>query len=403
VAQHVSESTSVIKVGFWYDRPQQYFGGLNYLRNLLYALSVLPERQIQPYIFFGKRVDDDVVRDFESLAIVVRTSVLDRMSPLWLLHRILYRWLGSLFVVQVLTRKYGITVLSHAEHLSGVAGSLRLISWIPDFQYLHLPELFPELDVAKETRRMMRIFAHSDVLLLSSYAALADFKSISGAADTSRVKVLHFVSQPHAGITQPDRPSRVDVATKYGIESPFFYLPNQFWVHKNHMVVFRAMRILAARGLNAVLICSGNLVDYRYDSTAYADELKQFISSSGLDPNIKILGAIPYADVLDLMKHCVAVINPSRFEGWSSTVEEARSLGTRVVLSRIPVHLEQNPPKAIYFDPDDADMLADALEQLWDSSDRAIDDELLAEQDLRHRTFAYAQGYVGIVMDLAAT
>ena len=37
----------------------------------------------------------------------------------------------------------------------------------------------------------------------------------------------------------------------------------------------------------------------------------------------------------------VALLNPSHFEGWSTTVEEARALGVPMLLSDLDVHLEQ--------------------------------------------------------------
>ena len=45
------------------------------------------------------------------------------------------------------------------------------------------------------------------------------------------------------------------------------------------------------------------------------------------------------------MFHSVAVINPSEFEGRSSTVEQAKSLGKQVILSNIKIHKEQKPDK----------------------------------------------------------
>ncbi len=36
-----------------------------------------------------------------------------------------------------------------------------------------------------------------------------------------------------------------------------------------------------------------------------------------------------------------ALINPSQFEGWSTTVEEAKSLGVKMLLSDLEVHKEQ--------------------------------------------------------------
>ena len=70
---------------------------------------------------------------------------------------------------------------------------------------------------------------------------------------------------------------------------------------------------------------------------------------------------IPQEHVTALMLSSTALLNPSRYEGWSTTVEEARSLGTPLLLSDIPVHREQAGEAASYFDPQSANELAIAL------------------------------------------
>lgn len=393
----------MIKVAFWYDRPQEYSGGLNYMRNLLFALSRLEDKKIQPYIFFGKRVDADTVRTFEGLATVVRTSILDRKSPAWFLHQILHRIFGSLLMVHVAIRRQGISIVSHAEHVYGRTRPFRVISWIPDFQYLHLPELFPGLCPAAETNRMRTIAAQSDALILSSYAALEDYRRIADPANEASVTVLQFVSQPSVALQNSSEPLTRNMAeVKYGFEGRFFFLPNQFWQHKNHTVVFAAVKTLKEQGLEVLLLCTGNLYDYRMKDRTYVDGLMKLLEDNDLSRNIRLLGLINYADVLFLMRSCVAVINPSRFEGWSSTVEEAKSMGKQLILSSIPVHREQDPPGALFFEPDDEQALAQAMAKHWTNLTDTItvEDELRAIENLRQRTIAYAEGYSRLVVAL---
>ena len=391
------------KVAFWYDRPQEYTGGLNYMRNLLFALSQLEEKKIQPYIFFGKRVDDDVARPFEALATVVRTSVLDRKSLAWFLHQILRRFFGSLLMVHVAIRRHGISIVSHPEHVFGNARPFRVISWIPDFQYLHLPELFPGLDTAAETERMRKIAAQTDALVLSSYAAREDYRRIADTTNPVSVTVLQFVSQPSGALQNAAAPlTRAGIEAKYGFQGRYFFLPNQFWQHKNHTVAFAAVKALKQQGIEVLLLCTGNLRDYRLKDTTYVNELKRFIADNDLGHNIRILGAIDYAEVLFLMRHCVAVLNPSRFEGWSSTVEEAKSMGKSLILSSIAVHREQDPPGALFFEPDDEHALAQAMATHWSTLSDAISaqDEQRAAKELRQRTIDYAEGYSRLVQSL---
>jgi len=144
-----------------------------------------------------------------------------------------------------------------------------------------------------------------------------------------------------------------------------------------------------------VVVCSGNLRDYRVKDYDYVDGLMRFIEDGKLADNIKILGQIDYPDVLCLMRQSVSVINPSRFEGWSSTVEEARSIGQRILLSNIPVHLEQNPENARYFNPDDPLELADLMANQWSDGSIGVSEEQgrRAAAALRERTVAYGRAY----------
>jgi glycosyltransferase involved in cell wall biosynthesis len=56
-----------------------------------------------------------------------------------------------------------------------------------------------------------------------------------------------------------------------------------------------------------------------------------------------------------------ALINPSLFEGWSTTVEEARALGVPLILSDLAIHREQVGEIAHFFDRWSADSLAETL------------------------------------------
>ncbi len=75
----------------------------------------------------------------------------------------------------------------------------------------------------------------------------------------------------------------------------------------------------------------------------------------------RVLGQIPFDHLVGLMQHAIAFINPSRFEGWSTSVEEAKSMGKQIVLSNIAVHLEQAPERGFFFPADDPEALAAAM------------------------------------------
>jgi len=395
----------MVKLGFWYDRPQEYSGGINYIRNLLYAMSTVENAGVVPYVFFGTKVDEAIVRQFVPLATVVRTSILDRKSVAWFAHKILFKIFGSLFLVNRLMKRYDISLMSHAEHVTGRNLPYQLISWIPDFQYLHLPQLFPGLDSARETARLVNLVRQSDVVVLSSHDALKDFRQVMPPELLDKARVLQFVSQPTLALSDDDGAHHRALVDKYRLpEKRYFFLPNQFWHHKNHAVVFEAVNILKRQGKEIVVVCTGNLRDYRTKTTEFLDRLTDFLRDNTLEDNVRILGLISYAEVLQLMRNSLAVINPSRFEGWSSSVEEAKSIGKKVILSSIAVHVEQQPPMGVYFDPDDAQALAAILGKEWDNGSAGINAELESEARaaLHRRTVEYGRAYLAVVHALAA-
>jgi glycosyltransferase involved in cell wall biosynthesis len=142
---------------------------------------------------------------------------------------------------------------------------------------------------------------------------------------------------------------------KYGITQPYFIVSNQFYKHKNHLVVYEAIRQLRSDYEYFQVVMTGKEEDYR--NPAYIQHLKKLVHDGGLEQQIKSLGVIPREHQLGLMKHSLAVIQPSKFEGWSTVVEDAKSLQKQILLSNIPVHVEQMGDSAYYFEPDSAEQL----------------------------------------------
>ena len=154
-------------------------------------------------------------------------------------------------------------------------------------------------------------------------------------------------------------PDFTSLKEKYMIKKPYFIVPNQFWAHKNHVIILEALNILKAQGQPVTFIATGNTSDYRQPD--YFETLQQKIQDYRISENFIVAGIVPYKELLQLMTHAIAVINPSLFEGWSTSIEEAKALNLKVILSDIPVHREQNPEKAQFFPPDDPQQLADLL------------------------------------------
>jgi glycosyltransferase involved in cell wall biosynthesis len=117
------------------------------------------------------------------------------------------------------------------------------------------------------------------------------------------------------------------------------------------------------RGFEVVVCASGSTEDPR--ERGYFERVMAEVRSRGLENRFLHLGMIPLSHVYALLRASVALINPSRFEGWSTTVEEAKSFGIPMILSDLDVHREQTADAARYFGTDDPVTLADHLLCAW--------------------------------------
>jgi glycosyltransferase involved in cell wall biosynthesis len=112
------------------------------------------------------------------------------------------------------------------------------------------------------------------------------------------------------------------------------------------------------------------------------------VEARGLGTNFRYLGVIPLDHVYALLRASMALINSSRFEGWSTTVEEAKSFGVPMILSDLDVHREQTGSTARYFGADDPKMLADHLSAVSQAAGPMVARDLRPNLDERVATFA---------------
>ncbi len=102
------------------------------------------------------------------------------------------------------------------------------------------------------------------------------------------------------------------------------------------------------------------------------------------------------------MRASAATINPSLFEGWSTTVEEAKAIGAPMILSNLAVHREQAGERAIYFDPHDPADLADRIER-FEPVPEAEREAAAAAAAVRSRSDAanFARAFADLVEEAA--
>lgn len=392
----VPEKSADLAVGFVFlSGDKEWLGGLNYFRSLFSAIHVLPRSHIKLVAFIGDDADQEDY-GFPPSIRFVRDAAFGRRRLKWLLNKLAERLLGIPLLSNRILLRHGIRVLSHESPTRNAA--IRSIGWIPDFQHFHLPQFFAPQELQRRNQHFRKLLTHCDLVVVSSESARKDLEKFA-PQHVAKARVLQFC----AVLPQLAAGTSVDLKTLYGLTGPYFYIPNQVWAHKNHITAVRALARLSEKYPELKIVCSGGLADYR--NPGHLPALRAEIEKEALAGRFILLGVIPYQHIAQLMLRSVAVINPSLFEGWSTTVEEAKAIGVPLLLSSIDVHLEQceHYPAAAFFAPENVDALADAMQSRLSSwAEQPAHDPRAALENHGLRVTEFALAYQRIVDELHA-
>ncbi len=332
-------------------------GGVNYLETVCRALLAHPERGYEPLVLCSPQTPQALHSRFAALLgeRLVSASELAGGLRAGLLRSVTT---GRNAAVAALCARTGVDVVFEAATFYGWRFPVPCLAWVPDFQDRHLPHLFTRRARLQRSLGLRLQLASGRTVLLSSEDARADCERFYAAA-RGRSAVARFAVRAALAPGECDP----QIAARYHLPARFFYLPNQFWAHKNHLCVIEALRRLRTVGETVIVAASGNPQDPRQRD--YYARLQAAVAQAALEGAFVFLGEVPRAHVALLMRASVAMLNPSLFEGWSTTVEEAKSLGVRMVLSDLAVHREQVGEGADFFARDDASALAQCLLRVW--------------------------------------
>lgn len=340
----------------------QWTGGITYRNNLLKAIKI--EGRTEQIVCLSSNPENSGLdSSFKIIKIQTRFNAIEKI-----LSRVLKSYFDFDYSLYKTTKSEKPDVLF--PHSLFIGNNASLIFWIPDFQFIHLPHLYPVGYVEMNRKKLDGYFKKAKIIVVSSEDALKDLKSFLPQY-VSKTRVMRFVAHVPERLYLDDPK---EVLSTYNLPSDFIFLPNQFWSHKNHLAVFEALKLLQEENVFPYIVCTGNPVDVR--NPGYLAGLLQKISELGVRNQVAFLGLLPHDHVYSLIRQSKCVLNPSLFEGWSTSVEESKSVGKRMVLSDLEVHKEQSPAKSIYFDRNNVQDLAKKLKIAWLEFETGPDIEL---------------------------
>ena len=177
---------------------------------------------------------------------------------------------------------------------------------------------------------------------------------IESYSNYMRNKLPHVVSLPFIvprHVTECEE-EYIDVPSKY-----IFY-PAQFWQHKNHLNLLKAIKILLEDLPDVHVVLVGS------EKNAMR-EVKHYIDDNGLGSNVTIRGFVSDGNITYLYKHAIGMVMPSYFGPTNIPPLEAMALGCPVAVSNKYAMPEQVRDAGLLFNPDLPEEIAECIKKMW--------------------------------------
>jgi glycosyltransferase involved in cell wall biosynthesis len=193
----------------------------------------------------------------------------------------------------------------------------------------------------------------SKAVLVDSRVGKVQLIESYGIAE-DKVFVLPFT--PPKYINATDAPEDFD--KRFELPEKYIFYPAQFWEHKNHKALVRALKLIGKEAPELSLVFVGN------KKNAYGS-IAELAAQLHLEGKVKIFGYVDDADMPELYRRAVAMMMPTYFGPTNIPPLEAFTCGCPCAVSSIYGMPEQVGEAALLFDPDSDREISAAMLDLY--------------------------------------
>lgn len=231
--------------------------------------------------------------------------------------------------------------------------NIKVIAPVQDLMHRY-ERKFPEVGSGYDARELLFSSKAKYAWCVLTDSMLGKKQFIESYSNYMRRKLPHIVSLPFVV------PEHIFQCEEEPIEVPakYVFYPAQFWKHKNHLNLIKALKLLIQEipDIHLVLVGSEKNV---------MKELKHYIADNGLQNNITIKGFVSNENITYLYRNAVGLVMPSYFGPTNIPPLEAMALGCPVAVSNKYAMPEQVGDAGLLFDPDSPEEIAGCIEKMW--------------------------------------
>lgn len=176
-----------------------------------------------------------------------------------------------------------------------------------------------------------------------------------------KIRVLPYTVVPSLLNMKISKKDIASIEKKYNLKKTYIFYPAQFWPHKNHKLIIKALNILKKRGIIINAVFCGS----RQEKYGEFQRIQKLIKKLQLKKQIKYLGFIDDKERAVLYKKALCLVFPTFFGPSNIPPLEAFYFNCPVVASNVEGAKEQLGKAAILFNPFKEKELAESIFKIY--------------------------------------
>lgn len=361
-----------INIAIFIGSDLQSGGGYQYEYMVMNILQKYHKDKSISFKYYGLR--NDVINDYKDLSLdiqVIKENIFQKIHRISLSNIYLYKVFSKLkmkfssiekiFLKDEIDLVYFLSPSLISQGLSNMPYIFTL--W--DLGHLDMPE-FPEVSYDRQFESRELVYTKSlkkafKVTVDSNYGK--DYAIKKYNLDVKRVEVLKFL--PNIRVINNDK---IDIKEKYNLKNDYIFYPAQFWAHKNHIYILKAIRILREeKNINIDVVFSGS-------DKGNLDYILQKAKEYKIDDLVHYIGFAPNEEIQYLYQQSLSLVMPTYLGPTNIPPLEAFAYETPVCYSDTLFFREQVGDAVFFMDLQDPNSLAEHLLTILS------DKELVAEK-----------------------
>jgi glycosyltransferase involved in cell wall biosynthesis len=295
-----------------------------------------------------------------------------------------FRW------VDTLLKREGIEFFLNTT-FEAVTLSIPFSAIVWDLQH-RLQASFPEVSANGEWERResfySQVLAHASFVIVGTDAGKSEVQRFYGVPD-EKIRIL---PHPTPGFALEETPRDTETLAKYKLPPDYIFYPAQFWTHKNHAAILRAIAHLQKMdNLWLPVVFTGS-------DQGNEQHVRELVDQMRIGDQVFFLGHVPRETLKALYQNAFCLCYVSFFGPENLPPLEAFGLGCPVIAADVPGASEQLGDAAILVNPASEVEIARALKVLYEN--KAKREKLIARGRQRAQRFTgrdFAEGLFALL------